>query len=265
MIVLVALPLLAAACSKSPATSGATTAPTTGATTGATTAPTTGATTGGATTAPTTSPGSTGGSVRSELESLGGDWAHVQAKVSYSVQAQNSASPSPSPISELTLFWKPPSSLRMDIGKQGQVEETIIQTGTTTYECSAQEHACLQSSSSQGASAIPFFSLFANPQALLSQIKSKVTGLKIVQSNETIAGQQASCFTASGTVKGKQGTAEWCFSSSGILLLFQGQSQSSTGGTEAFKIQATAASPQVSDSDFHPPYPVKQIPTVPAG
>jgi hypothetical protein len=66
-------------------------------------------------------------------------------------------------------------------------------------------------------------------------------------------------------VKGKQGSAEWCFSPSGVLLLFQGQSQSSTGGTEAFKIEATAASPNVSDSDFAPPYPVKQLPTVPAG
>jgi hypothetical protein len=248
MLVFAALPLLAAACSKSASPSGSTTAPTSGATSAAITAPS-----------------ATPGDARSELESLGRQWAHVQAKVTYTVQSANSASPSPSPFSELTLFWKPPASVRMDIGKQGAAAETIIQTGSTVDECSAAEHSCLQSQASKGTSAIPFFSLFANPQALLSEIKSKVTNLQIAQSTQTIAGQQASCFTATGTVKGKQGSAEWCFSPSGVLLLFQGQSQSSTGGTEAFKIEATAASPNVSDSDFAPPYPVKQLPTVPAG
>ena len=80
---------------------------------------------------------------------------------------------------------------------------------------------------------------------------AEATGVDINKSDETIAGTDASCFSAEQNGE----TSKFCFSDSGILLLTQNTDASGTSG-----MVATAYSDSVSDSDFEPPYPVTTLP-----
>jgi hypothetical protein len=61
----------------------------------------------------------------------------------------------------------------------------------------------------------------------------------------------------SGTIEGEQGSAEYCFSSDGILLLLTG---SGPEGAGEFRLEATSVEGEVSDADLEPPFPVMEIP-----
>jgi hypothetical protein len=197
----------------------------------------------------------------SELLDLGKRWAATEATVTYKVEESASSSASPSPPIQVTIDWKPPGSWRADIREAGQPPVSYIEAGTVAYFCVASStKTCLQAPQAAGGSLAPFLRLFASPGALRQQITGWLTGATVRTSTRTIAGRQARCFIASSTIAGSPGTAEWCFSPDGILLLFAGAASGQSSGSAAiFRMEATRASPTVSDADFTPPYPVKSL------
>ena len=109
--------------------------------------------------------------------------------------------------------------------------------------------------------AIPFLGLFAQPEDLTETIEEITAGLDVDRSQRTIAGEKGTCFSVSGSIQGEEGSAEWCFASDGLLLLFAGSSSGADGGE--FRLEATKLDRKVSDADFKPPYPVTQLPGLP--
>jgi hypothetical protein len=218
---------------------------------------------GGGGSPPKTNAGA-GSDLQKQLESFGREWGTTSAKVTYKVTGTDPGA------SEMTLFWEPPDSSRMDIVDEQGNTSTFIATKDATYFCggSAQQQ-CLKIQGTSGAPiSVPFFGLFAAPNALDEQIAAGTAGVDLHTSNETIAGISATCFTAGGSSAGSTGAGEWCFSDKGILLLVDGNG-SSTGPSSSFRMEATSVSETVSASDFQPPYPVTELPggfpTTPTG
>ena len=212
-----------------------------------------------AATSPTPEENGEGTDAASELQSLGAEWANTPAHVTYHYVGGESGTED---LGDFTLFWSPPDAYRMDITTSG-ASTTFIQNGKNSYVCGgAGSNACLALPVSQGgAGAIPFLGTFTDPEGLESEISSlTAAGGDVETSSETIAGEDASCYSVSGRAGAATGTAEWCFSSDGILLRYRGGS-TGPGGATSFGLEATELSRDVSEADFEPPYEVQQIPT----
>jgi len=190
--------------------------------------------------------------VANQLESLSGDWAKTPAKISYDYTGAGN-------LSQLTLFWKPPSAWRMDFTENGQVN-TFIVDGSKSYVCGGGAgSACIALPPSSAGASLPFLGLFTQPGALKTEIAARIAGVDLKTSNETIAGLDATCFSVTGTASGQSGTSEWCFGKNGVLLRLDETATGSTSGE--FKLEATSVSTNVSSADFTPPYPVQQLPS----
>ncbi len=199
------------------------------------------------------------GDLGEELRNLAAEFGITEVKIDYEFSAAENGD---SQSGSLTLYWKPPDAWRMDFSSDGE-GVTMITTGETGYICSDVdgEGQCLRSPAA-GAIPIPFLSFFADPDELTDLIDETILGLDVERSQETIAGRDASCFSIEGTIEGETGSAEYCFSSSGILLRLRSGGSDPTGGGE-FRLEATSVEDEVSGEDLEPPYPVMELPDLP--
>ncbi len=193
------------------------------------------------------------GDVSEELQSLAGEWGKKSVKVAYDFTTTTAGQSS---TGAMTLYWKPPDSWRMDFDSEGTTG-ILISSGGKSYLCSESDGGgqCLESPAGQAAP-FPFLSAFTDPGALQDLVGEAITGVDVERSERTIAGQAARCFSISGAAAG--GSAEYCFSEDGIMLLLR----SGASGSE-FVLEATSVEGEVTEADLQPPYPIMEIPGVP--
>lgn len=191
-----------------------------------------------------------GGDPASQLEDLAGAFATNDVKIAY-----NFSSSSAGTVTEgsMTLYWKPPDASRVDFATGDSGNVTFISQGDTPYICSPEEETCIESPGGAGLP-LPFLSFLTDPDGLSSLVGQDILGVDIDQSSETIAGQDATCFSGSSDAAGGA-TFEYCFSDDGVLLRLS--AGDGTGGD--FSLEATSVEGTVSDEDVQPPYPVTDI------
>lgn len=191
--------------------------------------------------------------IAAQLEALSNDVQDVTGKVTY---ADTSTS---GDVTTITFYSKSPNSRYDSVDSDGS-STSYIQTPDATYICSSSadqtDQTCIQSAGSgTGSAGLGLFGGFFSPAIVTAMVAAaEVTGINIDKSNETIAGTDATCFSAEDNGE----TSKFCFSDSGVLLATQTTDSSGTSG-----MVATAYSTDVSDSDFQPPYPVMTIPAIP--
>jgi outer membrane lipoprotein-sorting protein len=198
---------------------------------------------------------SSSGDIASQLQALGNNVQDVTGKVTYTDTSTSGG------VTTITFYSKSPNSRYDTIDSDGS-STSYIQTPDATYVCSSSadqtDQTCIQSAGSgTGSSGLGLFSGFFSPVIVSAMVAAaEVTGVNIDKSNETIAGTDATCFSAEDNGE----TSKFCFSDSGVLLATQTTDSSGTSG-----MVATAYSDSVSDSDFQPPYPVSTILAYPTG
>jgi outer membrane lipoprotein-sorting protein len=204
------------------------------------------ATPGGGTATPGGSP--TASATTNELQALSTEWEKTTAKVSYDV---TSTSVSGTDKSTVTLYRSPPD-WRMDISSSSQGNEILIVAGGAVYDCSTQTgaDACISYDPSQVDVSAPL-GIF-DPNA----VADNISGLNVDRSEETIAGEAATCFSVTLTTEGSTSNSRWCFASDGTLLQFTDTSDDPASAN--LTVEATSVNRNVTDADFDftPPYPV---------
>jgi len=186
-----------------------------------------------------------GGDAASLLEALTGESGEVVAKVAYDFTTTTNGTKS---TSSMTIYSRPGES-RTDLVDTDSGETTsFISTEDATYLCTGEQ--CIGYPAGGGVNPIPFVSQYANPSAI-TQLVAGYRGVDIEQSEEKIAGLDATCFSVeqAGT------TVSWCYGDKGLLL--RSATESSAG---SFLMEATEVDLEISDEDFEPPYPVTTIP-----
>lgn len=159
----------------------------------------------------------------------------------------------------MTLYWKPPDAQRTDLSSSAG-DVTLITTAAASYICTAEigTGQCLESPI--GDSLTPdFFGIFTEPDNLTGQIDAALGDVDVDRSSRTIAGQNATCFSISGTIAGGTGAAEYCFRDDGVLLLWRAAGGPATGDGGEFSLEAISVEDSVSDSDLEPPYEVVDL------
>ncbi|MDO8615016.1 MAG: hypothetical protein Q7T33_04685 [Dehalococcoidia bacterium] len=210
-----------------------------------------GQTPGGAEETPGASGDQNGGDAGDELKTLGKEWSTVSAKITYEFHSTFQGTTTET---TMTFYSRPPDS-RVDYETASVGKSIFIDAGGKSYICSdiAGQGQCL-ASPSEGSfgSALPFFGDLASPDSIDSALAG-TAGVTIDKFEDKIAGQDASCFKASGTFAANQGESSWCFADDGLLLSseFKG-----VGGAGDFSMKATEVSRNVSDDDFKPPFDV---------
>ncbi|MCH8950440.1 MAG: hypothetical protein IIB87_08695 [Chloroflexi bacterium] len=159
----------------------------------------------------------------------------------------------------MTLYWKPPDTQRIDLSMStGDV--TLITTATASYMCTsaAGTGQCLEMPLDDSL-APDFFGIFTDPASFIDEIDATLGDVDIDRSSRTIAGQNAICFSMSGTIGGETGAAEYCFRDDGVLLLLRATGGPETEGGGEFFLEAISVEDSVSDSDLEPPYEVVDL------
>jgi len=193
---------------------------------------------------PTTSGG---GDANSELSDLATGLAESPGKVAYTFTSSAGTTES---TGSFTLFWNPPGFWRIDMETDGTTV-TFITVDGSTYSCA--EGACFES---PVGIPLPFLSFLTNPESLVDLVDTEAAGIEFEKSDDEIAGQSVTCYSASGTVEGQEGSAQYCFNDDGLMLRLDGGSE--VGG--AFRLEATNVESTVSEADFELPYPAQSIP-----
>jgi len=181
------------------------------------------------------------------LEALTGESGEVVAKVAYDFSTTTDGTTS---TSSMVIYSRPGES-RTDLVDTDSGETTsFISTEDATYLCTGEQ--CIGYPAGGGVNPVPFVSQYANPSAI-AQLVAGYRGIDIDQSEEEIAGLDATCFSVAqaGT------TVSWCYGDEGLLL--RSATESATG---SFEMEATEVDLEVSDADFEPPYPVTTIPNI---
>lgn len=158
----------------------------------------------------------------------------------------------------MTFYWRPPDAWRMDIGiPDGEI--AMINDGNVTFLCTSagDEEVCIESPLSD-VIAVPFLTIFTEPDGLDEFIGTSLSDVDVNQSSREIAGQDATCFEVSGEFDGESGAAEYCFRDDGVLLLLRASGLEDDGGGE-FSLEAISVSDSVSDEDFQPIYEVLDL------
>jgi hypothetical protein len=196
--------------------------------------------------------GNGGGDAGNELKNLSKDWSKATAKVAYQFQ---STSQGQTTSTNMTFYSKPPDS-RIDYEIAGAGKVVYINAGGKSYTCSESggQGSCFESPGGDNSSSLPFFGDLADPDSIDSAVAG-ILGGQIATSDENIAGQDAKCFTASGSFTAESGESKWCFNGDGLLV-----SASFSGGGASFSMTATSVDNSVSDDDLKPPYDVTSIP-----
>ncbi len=185
-----------------------------------------------------------------ELRDLAAGLAEHEAKIAYDF---SSSAGGTSSSGSFTLYWKPPDTWRVDIDMDGS-QSTLISREGKSYICSS-DGGTGQCIESPVAAPLPFLGLFTNPSSLADLVDTELGGIDFDKSSEQIAGQDATCYSASGSVQGQAGSAEYCFNDDGLLLRLDGGSAGAT-----FTLEATNVEGSVADADLELPYDILQIP-----
>lgn len=198
------------------------------------------------------SPGDSDGDASADLQRLAGEFGAEEVKITYQFSSSGDGE---SIDGTMTLFWKPPDAWRVDFSFE-EAEVSIITTAGKSYLCTAEFGVgqCLESPVAE-ALPVPFLSFFTEPDTLTDLI-GETAGRDIERSSRDIAGESASCFSVEGVIGGEEGSAEYCFSDRGILLLLR----AAGGGGGEFSIEATEIEDEVNSSDLEPLYPILEIP-----
>ncbi len=177
----------------------------------------------------------------SVFRGLAEEYGQIAAKVTYE-------STSGGTTTTMTIYSKSPNSRIDTVDGDGNVT-TIITTRDTSYLCSANQ--CIETEAT-GSFAGLLTGLF-DANAIVDAA-ANVAGLDTF--DEEIAGEDASCFSTSGSFLAGQGAGEatWCFASDGLLL----RGSFSAAGAES-SIEATEVSRDVTDADFEPPFDVIDV------
>ncbi len=199
---------------------------------------------------PTDDGSSANGDSNSELRALAARMGDNEAKIAYTFTAEGGGADA---TGSFTLFWKPPDNWRLDIDMDGSVS-TVIEKEGTTYICIDDGSGGGTCTASPVGIPLPFLTYFTDPDALTGLIGTEVDGIGFDRSDKEIAGQDATCYSASGTVEGQSGSAEYCFSDEGLLLRLDGGGE---GGS--FTLEATSVEGTVADADFELPYEILDI------
>ena len=192
------------------------------------------------------------GDASAALQRLAGEFGAEEVKITYRF---SSTFDGETMDGTMTLFWKPPDAWRVDFSFEG-AEASIITTADKSYFCTREvgDARCLESPIAE-ALPLPFLSFFTEPDTLADLI-GETAGLDIERSSRDIGGESASCFSAAGAIDGEEGSAEYCFSDRGILLLLR----ATGGGGEELSVEATDVENEVDSRDLEPIYPVFEIP-----
>lgn len=193
------------------------------------------------------------GDARTSLEKLAGSGENAVGVVTYTIASEGA------PESTWKVYSDGESS-RVDFGEEGSAFISIT-TPKASYYCTdigGGSGACFEGEGSEDTN--PFAGLFTQygtSEAVIDYLD--VYGdAEIDQSTQEIAGVEANCYATSGDLTGEAGTAEWCYSNNGLLLL---SSYDIAGG--AFEMEATEFSEDVPDDAFEPPYEITDIPGLP--
>ena len=153
---------------------------------------------------------------------------------------------------EWVLVQRPPDS-RFEFASTSDGEEIrtiFINADGRSYICisaGGQENCLASGATDTEAQTALLDPLFDVPREVSEDISN--VGL-VDQSQRTIAGVDATCFTVSGGLVAL-GEGEMCFSDEGLLLLLRSEAE----GT-SFTFEATSVSTDVTDADFEPPFEV---------
>ena len=194
------------------------------------------------------------GEAATELRNLAAQFGQQEIKIEY--QFTSGAAGGIDDVT-MTLYWKPPDAQRTDLStSEGDV--TLITTAGGSYICASAVNQCLESPI--GDSLTPdFFDIFTEPDILIDQIDAVLGDLNVDRSNRTIAGQDATCFSISGTIDGETGAVEYCFRDDGVLLLLRAAGGPADGDGGESSLEAISVEDSVSDSDLEPPYDVLDV------
>jgi hypothetical protein len=205
--------------------------------------------TGGATSTATQQPASTtsSGSDLSQLQSLGGNLKQAKGKVTYDLT--DTKSDGTVTTSSFTIYSDPPNS-RFDVSNATSGLTSFIETPSGSYSCSASTQKCIGFSTTSSTGVGLLSGLFT-PDVINSYI-SKLTGVSISKSSDTIAGVSATCYSWQNAQTSVATSGKVCFSGDGLMLSVD--STDATGSKTSLK--ASAVSTTISAADFQPPYPV---------
>jgi hypothetical protein len=203
----------------------------------------------GSTSTATQQPTSTtsSGSDLSQLQSLGGNLKQAKGKVTY--DSTNTKSDGTVTTSSFTIYSDPPNS-RFDVSNATSGSTSFIETPSGSYSCSASTQKCIGFSTTSSTGLGLLSGLFT-PDVINSYI-SKLTGVSISKSSDTIAGVSATCYSWQSAQTSVATSGKVCFSGDGLMLSVD--STDTTGSKTSLK--ATAVSTSVSAADYQPPYPV---------
>ena len=151
----------------------------------------------------------------------------------------------------VTLAWDPPGRWRIDVPSSDGTF-TLFRTPSGGYVCRQGVESvaqCAIRSSAEVENRTPFRFILVRPRSVLDEIGAKAHGAVTQATARTIAGLSAECFSAAGNEGQGIDRVEWCYSESGILLLFS----SVTDEGRTMTLEATAVSTDVSDTEFVPP------------
>jgi hypothetical protein len=186
----------------------------------------------------------------SELEKLAGSGEDVPGVVTYQIKSEGQAD------STWKVYSSGDGKSRIDFESEDGVFVTIT-TPEASYTCteSAGTGMCFEGEGGEGSN--PFAGLFGQYGSAdsVTNFLDAYGGTDADTSTEEIAGVDAACYSVSGDLTSDEGTAKWCYSDNGLLLL---SSYDYSSGD--FEMKAIEYSEDVSDGDFEPPYDITDIP-----
>jgi hypothetical protein len=150
------------------------------------------------------------------------------------------------------VFVRDATAWRFDL-VEGGATTTFIQTADGVLICAPDSQSCIQSPGGLATIPVPFFAAFAAPGGLNDFVNTSFAGVDSEQTEETIAGRDATCYTVSG--EGAAGGFASICVADGLVLRWEGGIEGST-----VKVEATSIEEGVDDVDLEPPYEVQEIP-----
>ena len=196
-----------------------------------------------------------GGASLDDLRRLGEEYGRIQGRITYDFTTQTEGV---TYDGTMTIYSDGDRS-RFDYEVPGVGSFITITTPDATYTCTTAggQGFCFEGEGEDDEGSIPFVEDFADQDELNRQIDSFGKNVSVSRSSETIAGYDAECYTVTGTDDGDDFTSTYCFSD-GFMLLTRWSSSNAT-----FEMRATAASGDVSNSDFEPPYDIFDLGNIP--
>jgi hypothetical protein len=194
-----------------------------------------------------------------ELRGVAAKFAQATFRATYQVSGDLSGLTN----AEITIYKDGADRIRFDFaGEQdGQAyQASFIESAADSYLCISGEAAAsfgelLGTDTSAGVCLKSAPDDPNNPVgSILDELQSFSADTVELQSKEEmqIAGQDATCYTVRDTETSTTNTA--CFNGDGVLL--------AAGPSGAMDLNATSVSAEVSASDFEPPYPVQDLPSL---